>query len=68
MLQRPYEQQTLAVKPQNLQKAYFVGFTYQGKDIVFRFIIECISLRQFWPLSNNVTKKERVKEREMEKR
>jgi len=47
MLQRPYEQQTLAIKPQNLHKAYFVGFAYQGKDIVFRFIIKYSSLREF---------------------
>jgi hypothetical protein len=32
----------------------FVGFTYQGKDIVFRFIIEYSSLRDFYrPLGNN---------------
>ncbi len=28
---------------------YFVGLAYQGKDIVFRFIIECSSLRDFGP-------------------
>ncbi len=27
----------------------FIGFAYQGKDIVFRFIIEYISLRDFGP-------------------
>jgi hypothetical protein len=27
----------------------FVGFAYQGKDIVFRFIIEYSSLRDFGP-------------------
>jgi len=33
----------------------FVGFAYQGKDIVFRFIIiEYSSLRDFYrPLGNN---------------
>ncbi len=32
----------------------FVGLTYQGKDIVFRFIIEYNKyLNGFWPLSNN---------------
>jgi hypothetical protein len=31
----------------------FVGLAYQGKDIVFRFIIEYSSLRDFWPLGNN---------------
>jgi hypothetical protein len=29
---------------------YFVGLAYRGKDIVFRFIIECYSsLRDFGP-------------------
>jgi hypothetical protein len=34
---------------------HFVGFAYQGKDIVFRFIIEYYSsLRDFYkPLGNN---------------
>ncbi len=27
----------------------FIGFAYQGKDIVFRFIIEYNSLRDFGP-------------------
>jgi hypothetical protein len=27
----------------------FVGLAYQGKDSVFRFIIECSSLRDFGP-------------------
>jgi hypothetical protein len=27
----------------------FVGLAYQGKDIVFRFIIECSSLMDFGP-------------------
>jgi hypothetical protein len=27
----------------------FIGLAYQGKDIVFRFIIEFSSLRDFWP-------------------
>jgi hypothetical protein len=27
----------------------FVGLAYQGKDIVFKFIIECSSLRDFGP-------------------
>jgi len=31
----------------------FVGLAYQGKDIVFRFIIEYSSLRDFGPLGNN---------------
>ncbi len=26
----------------------FIGIGYQGKDIVFRFIIECSSLRDFY--------------------
>jgi hypothetical protein len=30
-----------------------LAFAYQGKDIVFRFIIECSSLRDFGPLGNN---------------
>jgi hypothetical protein len=29
--------------------ASFVGFAYQGKDMVFRFIVECSSLRDFSP-------------------
>jgi hypothetical protein len=28
----------------------FVGLAYKGKDIVFRFIIECSSLRDWGPL------------------
>jgi hypothetical protein len=28
---------------------FFVGLAYQGKDIVFRFIIEYSSLRDFGP-------------------
>jgi len=28
----------------------FVGLAYQGKDIVFRFIIEYSSLKDFGPL------------------
>jgi len=32
----------------------FIGLAYhQGKDIVFRFIIEYESLKEFWPLGNN---------------
>ncbi len=31
----------------------FVGLAYQGKDILFRFIIEYSSLRDFGPLGNN---------------
>jgi hypothetical protein len=32
----------------------FVGLAYKGKDIVFRFNIECSSLRDFYrPLGNN---------------
>jgi hypothetical protein len=27
----------------------FVGFAYQGKDIMFRFIVEYSSLRDFGP-------------------
>jgi hypothetical protein len=30
----------------------FVGLAYQGKDIVFRFIIEYSSLMDFWRLGN----------------
>ncbi len=30
-----------------------IGLSYQGKDIVFRFIIEYSSLRDFGPLGNN---------------
>ncbi len=36
------------------RKHFFVGLAYQGKDIVFRFIIEYSSLRDFYrPLGNN---------------
>jgi hypothetical protein len=31
----------------------FFGLAYQGKDIVFRFIIEYSSLMDFGPLGNN---------------
>jgi hypothetical protein len=34
----------LLAKPSN-----FIGFTYQGEDVVFRFIIEYSSLRDFGP-------------------
>jgi hypothetical protein len=34
--------------------AFVVGLAYQGKDIIFRFIIEYSSLRDFYrPLGNN---------------
>jgi len=33
----------------DLASHLFVGFAYQGKDIVFRFIIEYTSLRDFGP-------------------
>jgi hypothetical protein len=29
--------------------SHFIGLAYQGKDIVFRFIIEYSSLRNFGP-------------------
>ncbi len=32
---------------------HFVGLAYQGKDIVFRFIIEYSGLRDFGPGGNN---------------
>jgi hypothetical protein len=33
---------------------FFIGVAYQGKDIVFRFIVEYSSLRDFHkPLGNN---------------
>jgi hypothetical protein len=44
------------VLSQNLTKhnTHFVGLAYHGKDIVFRFIIEYSSLRDFYrPLCNN---------------
>jgi hypothetical protein len=31
---------------------HFIGLAYQGKDIVFRFIIEYSSLMDFAPLGN----------------
>ncbi len=34
--------------------SFFVGLAYRGKDIIaFRFIIEYISLMNFWPPSNS---------------
>jgi hypothetical protein len=33
----------------SVQNKLFVGFAYQGKDIVFRFITEYSSLRDFGP-------------------
>jgi len=44
----PQLQITLSAKWGN-----FIGFAYQGKDIVSRFIIEYSSLRDFGPLGNN---------------
>jgi len=35
--------------PGELPLPSFVGLAYQGKDIVFRFIIEYSSLRDFGP-------------------
>jgi hypothetical protein len=32
-----------------MSSPHFVGLAYQGKDIVFRFIIEYSSLRDFGP-------------------
>ncbi len=29
---------------------HFIGLAYQGKDIVFRFIIECNNLRDIWKM------------------
>ncbi len=41
------------MSPTNKKKSYFVAFAYQGKDIVFRFVIEYSStLRDFGPLGN----------------
>ncbi len=38
-----------------VRKAALLAFAYQGKDIVFRFIIEYGSLiKRFWPLGNNI--------------
>ncbi len=34
------------------KRNFFVGLDYQGKDIVFRFIIEYSRLRDFGPLGN----------------
>jgi hypothetical protein len=41
-------QQTAASRLQQFHH-YFVGLASQGKDIVFRFIIEYSSLRDFGP-------------------
>jgi hypothetical protein len=32
-----------------LRQIIFIGFPYQGKDIVLRFIIEYLSLRDYGP-------------------
>jgi hypothetical protein len=40
---------TAAIFFPNLPFALFVGLAYKGKDIVFRFIIEYGSLRDFGP-------------------
>jgi len=37
---------------QNYVKVIFVGRAYQGKNIVFRFIIEYSSSKDFWPLGS----------------
>jgi hypothetical protein len=31
----------------------FVGVAYEGKDIVFKFVIEYSRFKRFWPLGNN---------------
>jgi hypothetical protein len=37
-----------------IEEYFIFGLAYQGKDIVFRFIIEYSSLRDFYrPLGNN---------------
>jgi hypothetical protein len=36
-----------------MDQQFFVGLPYQGKDIVFRFIIEYSKLKGFWPLGNS---------------
>jgi hypothetical protein len=36
-------------------KISFIGCAYQGKDIVFIFIIECNGLRDFGPLVIDLT-------------
>jgi hypothetical protein len=47
----PYQKlQAYLMTIYNFFSNYFVGLAYQGKDIVFRFIIECNScLRDFGP-------------------
>ncbi len=42
-----HEPQTLACVGLTPRLEIFVGLAYQGKDIVFRFIIEYNSLRDF---------------------
>jgi hypothetical protein len=44
-----HEPQTLACVGVTPRLEIFVGLAYQGKDIVFRFIIEYSSLRDFGP-------------------
>ncbi len=39
----------LSTSPTNKPIISFVGVAYQGKDIVFRFILEYSSLRDFGP-------------------
>jgi hypothetical protein len=53
LLYLPLEKKTLEKKPRKKEEANWVGFiglAYQGKkDIVFRFIIEYSTLRDFGP-------------------
>jgi hypothetical protein len=39
--------EALATCPRSVKIVFFLGFAYQGKDIVFRFIIEYSSLKDF---------------------
>jgi hypothetical protein len=50
MLAENSDHQLRLISSEKIRGSSFVGLAYQGKDIVFRFIIEYSSLRAFGPL------------------
>ncbi len=49
MLAENSDHQLRLISSEKIRGSSFVGLAYQGNDIVFRFIIECSSLRAFGP-------------------
>jgi hypothetical protein len=49
MLAENSDHQLRLISSEKIRGSLFVGLAYQGKDIVFRFIIEYSSLRAFGP-------------------